>query len=112
MSGLVYLASPYSHPDPLVKAERFRQACTVAGKMMKEGQCVFSPIAHSHPIEQYFEDGSVEGHDFWLKQDFAVLSHCAKLVVLAIDGWERSKGVAAEIEFAQQNQIPLEFLVP
>lgn len=110
--SLVYLASPYSHPNPAKKEERFRLACEAAGTLMKSGQTVFSPIAHSHPIEQHFRDGRAEGHDFWLKQDFAVLAHCSKLVVLAIDGWEKSKGVAAEMEFAAQHGIPVSFLVP
>jgi hypothetical protein len=110
--SLVYLASPYSHPDPRVKEERFRLACAAAGRLMKEGECVFSPIAHSHSIEQHFHDGAIEGHDFWLKQDFSILRHCSKLIILALDGWEKSRGVAAEIEFAQGLKIPLEYIEP
>lgn len=109
---LVYLASPYSHPSPLVKAQRFEAVCRVAGRLMKKGVCVFSPIAHSHPIEQHFEDGSPEGHDFWLRQDFAILERASKLMVLKLDGWEASRGVAAEIEFARVNSIPFEFIDP
>lgn len=74
--------------------------------------CVFSPIAHSHPIEQHFDEGGVEGHDFWLRQDFAVLDRCSKLVVLTLPGWEQSRGVAAEIARAHELGIPLEFMEP
>lgn len=110
--SLIYLASPYSHANPIIKHQRFEAACRAAGRLMRQGQCVFSPIAHSHPIEQHFEDGGTEGHDFWLRQDFAILARATKLVVLTLDGWEQSRGVAAELEFAQANSIPFEFLAP
>lgn len=109
---MIYLASPYSHPDPAQKIERYRAACTVAGRLMKRGKNVFSPIAHSHVIEEHFEDGKIEGHTFWLKQDFAILRHCEKLVVLRLDGWQASKGVAAEVEFAGRLGIPVEYIDP
>jgi hypothetical protein len=112
MMELLYLASPYSHVNPIVRQQRFEAVCRVAGRLMHEGKCVFSPIAHSHPIEQHFEDGSIEGHDFWLKQDFAVLSRCSRLVVVTLDGWEASRGVAAEIQYAHERGIPLEFMAP
>lgn len=112
MNELVYLASPYSHANPLIKALRYEQACRAAGRLMKQGVCVFSPIAHSHPIEQHFEDGSIEGHDFWLKQDFAVLGRCSRLIVLQLEGWEASHGVAAELEYAKNHGIPFEFMEP
>ena len=50
---LIYLASPYSDPDPWVKENRFLAVCTKAAKMMSEGAYVFSPIAHTHPIAKY-----------------------------------------------------------
>lgn len=110
--SLVYLASPYSHPDATVRAARFSAACRVAGELMKAGQCVFSPIAHSHPIEQHFLDAKPEGHDFWLRQDFAILRHASRLVVLMLEGWEASRGVAAEIDFAKTIGVPVEFKKP
>jgi hypothetical protein len=107
--GLVYLASPYSHVDPLVREERFHKACAAAARLMRSGCAVFSPIAHSHPVEQHF-GGVVEGLDFWMKQDVAILRHCSRLVVLRLNGWERSKGIATETALAKQLGIPVEFI--
>ena len=113
MNGLTYLASPFSHPDPTVREHRFHEACRIAGKLMKlEGKRVFSPIAHSFSVEQHFSDGQLEGMEFWLNQDFAVLRHCAELLVLQLDGWERSKGIAAEVEFAAKCGIPVFYIEP
>ncbi len=50
---MIYLASPYSHPDAVVREYRFRAACQAAASVMRSGQHVFSPIAHSHAIAEY-----------------------------------------------------------
>ena len=33
---MIYLASPYLDPDPLVRRERFRAACQAAAKLIRE----------------------------------------------------------------------------
>ena len=105
-----YLCSPYSHADPAVRQARFDAACKVAARLMREGNVVFSPIAHSHPIEQHL--GEVEAHDFWMWQDLPILRHAAKVLVLRLDGWEASKGIALELEAAGHWKIPVEHIDP
>jgi nucleoside 2-deoxyribosyltransferase len=89
--------------------QRYIKACEVAGDLMKAGYEVFSPIAHSHPISKYsFGHSSVQtDFDFWMKQDLAVLKHCDILVVLGMEGWSQSRGVAREIEFARSIGKPV-----
>ena len=110
--GLTYLASPYSHPDPDVREVRYIAACRAAGKLMLEGVPTFSPIAHTHPIEANGMNGVKPPHDFWMKQDIAILRKCERLVVLCIDGWDRSRGVTEEIHIAQRLGIPVEYMHP
>lgn len=111
MDELIYLASVYSQGNASAnkKTRRFKQVCRKAADLMKQGTNVFCPIAHSHPIEIHGMD-EIEGHDFWLKQDFAVLSRCTKLVVYMMPGWKESIGIGREIEFAKQHQIPIEYI--
>lgn len=111
----IYLASPYSHSDPEVRMRRFRAACTVAGGLMRKGYRVFSPIAHSHPVSMFsgMQGDTIEGmsaHDFWLRQDTWVLDFCDYVVVAKIDGWEKSKGIAEEIERAKERNIPVYYV--
>jgi uncharacterized protein DUF1937 len=109
--SFTYLASPYSHPTPLVRQERFNKVTRVAAKMMLHGEVVFSPIAHSHPIALAM--GSADAptdHRFWMEQDIPVLRHASKLVVLMLDGWRESKGVGQEIAFARQAMIPIDYV--
>jgi hypothetical protein len=44
---MIYLASPYSHPDRAVREERFRGACRATAALLRSGHAVFSPIAHA-----------------------------------------------------------------
>jgi hypothetical protein len=107
---LVYLASPYSNPDPAVRIQRFEEACKAAGYLMKQGLAVFSPIAHSHSIEMFFD--KIEPGPFWMKQDIPVLRHCSRMYILALDGWTSSKGIAEEIEVAEMCKIPISTINP
>lgn len=106
---LVYLASPYSCNTAEERHYRFMKVCEEAAKLMKAGYQVFCPIAHSHPIEIHGMT-EMEGHDFWLKQDFAILQHCKKMFVYMLPGWTLSKGVAAEVNYASHHNIPIEYL--
>jgi hypothetical protein len=112
MRSVVYLASCYSHADPDVREGRFREACRVAAKLMNEGWTVFSPIAHSHPIAASLDPKLVCDHEFWMRQDLPILAACERMVVLRLPGWEKSRGVAAEMQFASANGIPIEYLDP
>ncbi len=105
---IVYLATPYSHPDRAVRVKRFEQVNAVAGKLMRQGLHIFSPISHTHPIA---EAADLPGDfNFWQKYDTAFLSNCCKLIVLKLEGWEQSVGVSAEIAIAESLGLPIEFL--
>ena len=106
---MVYLASPYSHPDLNVREERFRAACQAAADLMREGHLVFSPVAHTHPIAQF---GLPAEWAFWESQDRHFLERCDEAVVLTLDGWEDSAGVLAEIQIAKELDKPVRYLAP
>ena len=96
---MIYLATPYTHPDRAVRLARFRAVNKAASLLMQQGHHVFSPISHSHPIAE--EGGLPTSWDFWEKYDIEVLKMCSQVIVLMLDGWKESKGVAAEIEIAK-----------
>lgn len=98
--SLVYLAAPYSDPDPAVRKRRFRQINKVASAFMREGIHIYSPISHSHPIVQ--AGGLPTGWDFWELCDRAVLSCCVLMVILRLPGWDQSTGVACETKISKE----------
>ena len=107
---LKYLASPYSDPDPAVCEARFRAACRAAAILMQRGESVYSPIAHSHPIAEHV--GNHLDHDFWLRQDREMLRRCDAMIVLMLPGWENSRGIAAEIELADELDLEVLYMDP
>jgi hypothetical protein len=107
----VYLASPFSHPKWYVRWWRFIQVCRVAARLMRQGHVVFCPIAHAFPIE-LFGMKAIEGFDFWMRQDLPVLIRAKKIFVLMLPGWEKSIGIAKEVETADTHDIPVEYLAP
>lgn len=107
---MIYLASPYSHQDHDVMEQRFDAVCRHAGRLMAEGHVIFRPIAHTHPIAVRGE--LPRGWDYWERFDREFILASRKVIVLMLDGWDRSKGVAAEIKIAEHAGIPIEYMEP
>jgi hypothetical protein len=74
---------------------------------MEKGYVVFSPIAHSHGISRFVKN---HDHDFWMDQDLPFLNHADKMIVLTLPGWEESRGIKQEIEWAKAKNIPIEYM--
>ena len=110
VAWVIYLASPYSSPDPTIQQQRYEEAEKFAVKLIQAGEPVFSPIAYAAPLAHKFG----MGRDFgtWRGFNMALLKVAKKLYVLKIEGWQQSRGVQAEIAFAQENNIPIEFKEP
>lgn len=104
----VYLAVPYSHPDPAVREQRFLEVNKMAAKMMGKGILVFSPISHMHPIA--LAGDLPKGWEFWKDYDIAFIEWADEVQVLMLDGWEESTGVTAEIKLADDMEKPVYYL--
>ena len=106
---MIYLASPYSHPDPLVRQARFDTACRVTANLIQAGQAVVAPIVQGHPLVRFGVPGD---WSFWKPLAREYLARCDKLVVLQIDGWRDSEGVQAELELARALGKRVDYLEP
>jgi len=106
---MIYLASPYSHPDPRVREHRFRAACQATASLLRDGHVIFSPIVHSHPLVAF---GLPTVWSSWERIDRAYLERCDEVMVLMLDGWEASIGVQAEIGIARALGKPVRFVAP
>jgi hypothetical protein len=102
----VYLAGPYSHTDPEVRAARAAALNRKAAWLMMQGLCVFSPITHGVALLDYFPYNE-RGWAFWGEQDRAHLLACDELHVLCLDGWRESRGVTDEIQWATEAGMPV-----
>lgn len=105
MSNVAYLACPYTDPNPKIKLMRYRAVTWTAYELMKAGTLVYSPLTHNIPLA----DLGIHGNWVtWKEFDHAMLSRCNRLILLKLPGWEASKGVAAELEFAKDLNLPIE----
>ena len=98
-----YLASPYSHPSTLVRAQRAQDVGRYAGEMMAEGMYVYSPIWATH--DAAVRHALPMEHEWWLGFNKAFIDASAGVVVCAIDGWRESRGVAQEIGYARERGL-------
>jgi len=96
---LIYLASPYSDPDPQVREARYLAVIECAAHFRKAGRQMFCPIGHDHesavlgllPLES----------GFYADFNETMLERSQELWILALDGWLESEGIRREREFAQ-----------
>ena len=108
-SEIEYLATPYSHEDILVRKFRFVIANKITATLIREGRIIFSPISHCHPLTEYGLPGSWE---YWQKYSYEFLKNAKKLIIIELDGWEKSVGVQGEIKVAKNLGIPIEYIDP
>jgi len=102
---LIYLASPFTHENTNVEHHRFIQAEVITALILKNNFNVFSPIVHCYEIAKKFKLPS--DFTFWAIYDEAMLKRCTHVVILDIEGWEISKGVANEKRLAEKYNIPI-----
>ncbi len=103
---MIYLASPYSSPDPLIMKTRFLLAEQVTASFLTRGVYIYSPIVHCHELSSKYElPGDFA---FWQGYNFDMLRRADSLAVLAIPGWKESVGVQEEIRFARLAGVPIQ----
>lgn len=102
----IYLANPYTGSFE-VQQMRFEAACEIAGRLMRAGHIVFSPIAHSHPIS--IPCGIPGNHAFWQAQNEGWLEWCDEVWVAMMAGWNKSEGVRWEIGWAEKHSKPVKY---
>lgn len=103
---MIYLACPYAHDDPAVRAARFDMACRAASALLARGVYVFSPISHSHHLDA----GSGMSHSDWLAYDRWYIERCTEVWVLMVEGWDHSLGVAIEVGWARELGLGVKYL--
>ena len=98
----IYLAIPYSFNPEL----SFKIANKVTARLMEAGHVVFSPISHSHSIQQFLPV-ECHTHDFWMEQDLPLVEWADELymVIIGEEGdrlCANSKGVQMELTHARK----------
>lgn len=108
MKKIVYLASPYSHPEKEIVDQRFHRISQIASILNAKGIVALSPITYGHTLLSYTPMPTDWG--FWRNFCLSFLQHSSELWIIKMDGWNKSSGVAEEIKFAIKNSIPVKYV--
>ncbi len=99
---LIYVAGPY-RGDVEANIARARK---VAAECYKVGHDVICPHLNSGGMDK---DTGL-GDEFWLATTMNLLKRCDAIVL--VEGWEKSKGTQAEMDYATKSGIPIFEAVP
>ena len=101
----IYLASPFSHPDPQERKARVARIAKITARLIAEGHIVFSPVAYTAEIQK---DGDPPAG--WYRFTLRQLAACTHLLVVKLEGWEESDGIKKEIAFAMGRGMPITYM--
>lgn len=107
---LIYIASPYTNASPTIVHENFVEVSKFAAKLCSKGYIAFSPITYGHTLLEYNDMPS--DWSFWKNFCLSFLQRSDELWVLMLPGWEISRGVQEEINYAKENNIPVYSVSP
>lgn len=108
--GFWYLGSPYAkYPRGLLLAHA--TVCKEAGRLIRAGVPVYSPIANSHPIARYC-GMDPRDHAIWLPVDEPMMAAACGLIVLKMAGWAASVGLLYETNYFAERDRPIVYMTP
>lgn len=106
---MIYIASPYSSPNTDLIAFRVKAVAQYAAHMMKLGYFCISPVLVGTTILQHVPELPTD-FNFWQNYSFNLLTRCDMLAVMKLHGWKESTGVQAEISYAKDHNIKIDYV--
>lgn len=114
---MIYLASPYTAPSDTLWPEslqniRYLQALHASAILTSRGRATLSPIVLGHTLALAMKESGLPepGYDWWIMWSRELLATCDVLCVLCLEGWDTSRGVRDEIQWAKDGEIPIIYI--
>ena len=108
MSKLIYIASPYNHELDSVRIQNYEKVSSLAAKLVAEGHVALSPITYGHTLLEFHQ--MPYDWQFWSNFCISFLAKSDELWVYKIEGWDQSRGVEEEIQYALKNNITIKYI--
>jgi hypothetical protein len=102
---MIYLASPYSDPQQGIVDFRVTETRRFAAWLWTQGYMPVSPILHWH--EAATTHSLPTDAEPWTDWNRALFRRCDAVHLLCLPNWEKSKGVAMELEWARVMGLPV-----
>lgn len=100
MGEIIFISSPYSSTNKELKEYRFKNLCEVCGLILNRGNFPLSPVVHGVPIAEHCD--LPDDFDFWGDYCKKMIDISDRIYVLLTIGWDSSKGVKDEIDYAKK----------
>lgn len=110
MMPAVYLASPYSHPDPEVRLSRFNAVMAAGAWLLSRRIWYFSPVQYTHILALRFKLPTDAA--FWWDYNRAMIEAHGAVMAFCAEGWRESKGMKQELEYAEVQGLQVQYLMP
>ncbi len=108
MTELIYLAAPYSGSEEEINA-RMQEFCRIDALLMKDGYFTVSPLLKHFTLNFENLPGT---WNYWEEYSYQLMMQCKALIIIKMDGWETSSGVAGEIAIAERLRVPIIYYDP
>lgn len=108
MNKLIFISSPYSNPDDRVRIQNYKDITLYTAKLCSTGIVAFSPIAYGHNLVDFHPMPT--DWEFWKNFCLQFLERSDELWVVKMPGYDRSIGVAEEVQYALDNGIPVKYV--
>jgi hypothetical protein len=108
---LVYLASPYSHPDEKVRERRYDEVLRIMLLVMQKGFAVYCPIVQIHHVCKLRNPKEFQ-FSYFEQSDKLLLGRCDRLIICEMEGWQSSVGVTEEFRFAREIGLKIYYYNP
>ena len=108
MDKIIYIASPYSHLEKHVRDLRYLQVTDYVANLVIDGNIAFSPITFGHILSEHKDIPT--DFKFWESFCLTFLDRCNEMYILKIDGWDKSEGIKAEIDYCLKKSIPIKYI--
>ena len=108
---LHYAATPYTRYNRgLVGA--YLDACRICSSIYLAYKApLFSPIAYCHGMTTHGDLPAID-HHFWMEFNRPFIEACGALIIVKMDGWDESAGIADERRMFKMAGKPIYFLDP
>ncbi len=90
---LLYLAAPYTHPDPKVIQMRVEECFKAMTFLADQGFHCYAPTVHWH---QQSLDCKDLGYKYYSAHGLEMLKRCDAIAILCLPLWDQSSGIKKE----------------
>ena len=104
---MIYVASPYSHPNVSVRQKRYEDVTEFTMGLIKNKVAAFSPIMYLHYAAQQYQ--MPYDAEWWKEFNRRFIINADYIHVLMLDGWKESLGVKQEILLANELGINVSY---